>query len=99
MPSNPSPQRKRGFRVVLSLDYDRRCACGAVLDYANTYDAEFCRACDRWWASQCSDPHCEFFCAKRPARPSLAPDLDPAERIPFNPPKIKKAKPRLARRS
>ena len=80
-----------GFRVALSPGYDQRCACGALLDYSHPYDAEFCRACDRWKAASCRDPSCEF-CAKRPARPSLAQDLDPAERLPFNPPKIKSAK-------
>ena len=87
MPANGSPSAARGFRVRLSHDYNRRCTCGALLDYSHPYDAEFCRACDRWWAKNCRDPSCEF-CAKRPARPSLAKDLDPAERIPFNPPRM-----------
>lgn len=86
-----SPPRKPGFRVSLSPAYNRRCSCGALLDYSHPYDAEFCRACDRWWAKSCRDPSCEF-CAKRPARPSLAADLDPAPRIPFNPPKFSAAK-------
>ncbi len=90
MPANGSPSAVRGFRVRLSHEYNRRCTCGALLDYSHPYDAEFCRACDRWWAKNCRDPHCEF-CAKRPARPSLAKGLDPAERVPFNPPKIKVA--------
>lgn len=90
---NPSsgPPRKPGFRVSLSPDYNKRCSCGALLDYSHPYDAEFCRTCDRWWAKSCHDPACEF-CAKRPARPSLAADLDPAPRIPFNPPRIKPMK-------
>jgi len=92
-PSSDPPPRKPGFRVSLLPGYDKRCSCGALLDYSHPYDAEFCRACDRWWARNCRDPACEF-CAKRPARPSLAADLDPAPRIPFNPPKFRAAKQR-----
>jgi len=91
MSANGAPPPKHGFRVTLSLHYDRRCSCGRIFDYSQGYDAEFCRACDRWWAKACSDPRCEF-CATRPARPSLAPDLDPAEREKFNPPRLKVAK-------
>jgi len=90
MSANTAPARKPGFRVTLALGYDRRCTCGRVFDYSHAYDAEFCRACDRWWAKACMDPSCEF-CAPRPARPSLAPDLDPAEREKFNPPRLKVA--------
>lgn len=97
MSANGALPRKTGFRVVLALGYDRRCACGAVFDYSNRYDAEFCRACDRWWAKACKDPSCEF-CASRPARPSLAPDLDPAERERFNPPRLTVAQRRASGR-
>lgn len=92
MSVNGAPPPKHGFRVTLSLHYNRRCTCGRIFDYSQQYDAEFCVACDRWWAKACSDPCCEFFCATRPARPSLAPDLDPAEREKFNPPRLKAAK-------
>lgn len=97
MPANGSRPRDHGFRVSLSPAYDRRCSCGTLVDYSHPYDAEFCRSCDRWLAKNCGDRSCEF-CAKRPARPSLSPDLDPAERIPFNPPKFKMAKARSQRR-
>lgn len=97
MPGKSSSLPNHGFRVALSPAYDRRCSCGTLVDYSHPYDAEYCRSCDRWLAKNCGDRFCEF-CAKRPARPSLAPDLDPAERIPFNPPKIKPAKPRPERR-
>lgn len=90
---NPPP-RKRGYTVMLDVGYNRRCSCGTLVDYSQRYDAEFCRSCDRWIAKSCMDPVCEF-CAGRPARPSLAADLEPAERIPFNPPRIKPAKRRL----
>ncbi len=93
MPANGSPQRRPGFRVSLSPGCNQRCPCGALLDYSHPYEAEFCRACDRWGAAQCRDPHCEFF-AKRPVRPSLAASLDPAPRVPFNPPKLTAAKQR-----
>ena len=97
MPAKSASPPNHGFRVVLSLAYTRRCSCGALLDYSHPYDAEFCPACDRWWAKNCGDRYCEF-CAHRPARPSLAADLDPAERIPFNPPRLKTARPRPQRR-
>lgn len=79
------------FKVSLSPAWNSRCSCGTLLDYSQRYDAEFCRACDRWRAKDCRDPSCAF-CTRRPARPSLAADLDPAPRIPFNPPKVKPAK-------
>ena len=91
MPAKLSAPPNHGFRVVLSPAYDRRCSCGGLVDYSHPYDAEYCRSCDRWLAKNCGDKSCEF-CAKRPARPSLAADLDPAPRIPFNPPKLKAAK-------
>lgn len=95
MPANPSPQRTPpGYRVVLSPNYNRRCSCGAVLDYETRYDSEFCPVCDRWRAKRCDDPFCEF-CPQRPARPSLAPPEpvpEPVPRGPFNPPRIKPAK-------
>lgn len=91
MPSEQSPHPKSRLQVRLSPDYNQRCACGTLLDYSNTHDAEFCRACDRWLAKNCGDPSCEF-CGQRPARPSLAVDLDPAPRLPFNLPKLKPSK-------
>lgn len=92
MPSSHKPPRKPGFRVSLSPEHDRRCSCGTLVDYSHPYDAKFCRRCDRWLETRCSDRGCEF-CAKRPTRPSLAADLDPAERTaspqsPFNPPRL-----------
>ena len=89
--ADPKALPTSGFRVALSPGYNQRCSCGALLDYSHPFDAEFCRSCDRWKVASCRDPSCEF-CAKRPARPSLARDLDPAERIPFNPPKLRPAK-------
>jgi len=91
MSASETASRKSGVRVCLSPEYNKRCACGALLDYSHTYDAEFCRGCDRWCESACRDPACEF-CAARPTRPSQSRSLDPAERIPFNPPRIKVAK-------
>ena len=91
MATNSSLPRKRGFRVQLSPEFNRRCSCSTLIDYSHAYDVEFCRSCDRWLADNCGDRGCEF-CAKRPARPSLAADLDPAERLPFNPPRIKAAR-------
>lgn len=37
--------------------------------YQKSYDAYYCRACDKWLESPCDDPDCA--CAYRPEKPSL----------------------------
>ncbi len=42
--------------------------CGQPFEMNWDFDALFCRNCNRWAESACSDPDCRF-CAKRPAKP------------------------------
>lgn len=92
------PRRIAYARAGVSPTSERRCSCGTLADYSPLYDAVFCQPCDRWLETRCSDKSCEF-CAKRPRRPTLAPDLDPAppvsskkQQTPFNPPRVTPAK-------
>lgn len=42
--------------------------CGQATEMNHDFDALFCRGCNRWIESKCSNPDCQF-CARRPARP------------------------------
>lgn len=45
--------------------------CGTKGSYSwwdDGYDAYFCKQCNEWIDSKCSDPECEF-CKDRPERP------------------------------
>lgn len=41
---------------------------GHSVEYADLYDAYFCRDCNEWLEATCNDPDCEE-CAERPERP------------------------------
>jgi hypothetical protein len=60
----PLPPRPAGFER--RRDYCNRCGQPIELDW--DYDAHFCRSCNRWIDSKCSDPQCSY-CSKRPVRP------------------------------
>jgi hypothetical protein len=42
--------------------------CGVRTEYNMEFDSSFCRQCNRWVESKCSDPNCDI-CSKRPERP------------------------------
>jgi hypothetical protein len=46
----------------------KRHACESVVDYSEDHDAYFCRDCNVWTETGCSDVRCNF-CRDRPARP------------------------------
>ncbi len=51
----------------------KRCGCAehwGAEKYSDKYDAIYCKQCDKWLESKCSDLHCEF-CFDRPRKPSM----------------------------
>lgn len=42
--------------------------CGSIGIYAEYYDSFYCKVCNIWLESKCSDPLCSF-CSKRPEFP------------------------------
>ena len=48
------------------------CPCGAVSEYNETHDAQFCPTCLVWLEGTCSDRDCEF-CRSRPQAPPALP--------------------------
>lgn len=59
--------------IGVTLDEDKCDGINCEERYSEKYDAEYCRACDKWLVSTCinDDDSCEF-CANRPIRPSEA---------------------------
>ena len=43
--------------------------CFEPIKYSTKYDTFYCKECDKWFETTCSDINCEF-CAKRPNKPS-----------------------------
>ena len=60
----PLPPRPADFER--RRDYCNRCGQGTTM--SDEFDAPYCRRCNRWVDSKCSDPRC-VYCSKRPARP------------------------------
>lgn len=51
-------------------NHKQACTNTCEKTYNETFDAYFCKTCDRWLEKNCGDKACEF-CASRPDKPSL----------------------------
>lgn len=48
--------------------------CMSEVKYHYTFDAFYCKECDKWLESTCPDTDCEY-CKERPEKPSDVEDI------------------------